>query len=158
MAQVAQPFGDYVEHAAGCALGHLLCHACDDDAVLHAHFTIVGAQFAGDQLHQGGFAFAVATDDAYALVRLDRKIDMLEQEGAADTEVDALKLDQGHPPIVAANGRGSPGSAKCLKPLGRQRRGRRAYVFISVTAFTPPLMRRMMPFLPRSGMRSESVV
>ena len=35
------------------------------------------------------------------LVRLDRQIDMLEQEWAADAEVDALQLDKGHPPIVA---------------------------------------------------------
>jgi hypothetical protein len=53
-------------------------------------------QLAGDQFHQGGFAFAVTTDDAHALVQFDREIDVFEQEGAADTEVDALKLDQGH--------------------------------------------------------------
>ena len=57
---------------------------------------IVGMQLAGDQFHQGGFAFAVTTDDAHALVQFDREIDVFEQEGAADTEVDALKLDQGH--------------------------------------------------------------
>ena len=40
-------------------------------------------------------------DDAHPLVRLDRQIDMFEQERAADAEVDALQLDKGHPPIVA---------------------------------------------------------
>jgi hypothetical protein len=33
----------------------------------------VGAQFAGDQVEQGGFAGAVAADDQAALARLDRK-------------------------------------------------------------------------------------
>ncbi len=101
-AKIAQPFGHHIEHAAGGVLRYLLRHARHHDAVLDAHFAIVGMQLAGDQFHQGGFAFAVATDDADTLVRLDRQIDVFEQERAADTEVDALQLDKRHPPIVAA--------------------------------------------------------
>ncbi|GLQ50730.1 hypothetical protein GCM10010872_21790 [Dyella flava] len=102
MAEIAESVGDHIENTARGGLRYFLCHAGDDHAALYPYFTIVGMQFAGDQFHQGGFAFAVATDDAHALVRLDREVDMFEQEGAADAEVDALKLDQGHPVILAA--------------------------------------------------------
>jgi len=70
--------------------------------VCFAHLAIVRMQLAGDQLHQGRFALAVATDDACPLVRLDRQIDVFEQERAADAEVDVLPLDKRHPLVVAA--------------------------------------------------------
>ena len=54
------------------------------------------------QAHQGGFAGAVAADDADALVGLDGEIDLFEQERAADAVVDVLKEDQGHPAILQA--------------------------------------------------------
>ncbi len=101
VAEVAQSLGDHVEHAAFGAVWHFLRHPRDHHAVLYPHLAIVGMQLAGDQLHQGGFAFAVAADDAHPLVRLDRQIDMFEQERAADAEVDALQLDERHPPIIA---------------------------------------------------------
>jgi len=69
-------------------------------------------QLAGNQFHQGGFAFAVSTDDADTLVRFDRQIDVFEQEGTADAEVDALQLDKRHLPIVAA------GLAKAVSTVG----------------------------------------
>ncbi|GFZ92662.1 hypothetical protein GCM10011408_10270 [Dyella caseinilytica] len=98
--QITQAIGDDIEYAAGCRLWHLLRHACDNDAVLYAHFAIIGVQFAGDQLHQSGFPLAVAANDAHALVGLDREVDMFKQEGAADAEVDTLELYQGHVSIL----------------------------------------------------------
>src|SRR3569623_981249 len=100
MAKIAQALGHHVEHRAGGGLRHFLRHPRHDDAVLRPHFTVVGVQFPGGQLHQCGLPLAIAADYADAFAALDRQVDIGKQKGAADAEIDALQLDQGHPPIL----------------------------------------------------------
>src|SRR5690606_16076349 len=92
---------DRVEPRAGRVLRHFLGHARHHRARLQAHFAVVGLEFARDQAHQGGLAGAVAADDAHALAGLDRQVHALEQQRAADAEVDALELEEGHDWILA---------------------------------------------------------
>ena len=95
-AEFAQARGNHVENIARRVLRYFLGEPRDAHAALHAHFAVVRLDLARKQAQQGGLAFAVAADNAHALVRLDRQIDMFEQERAADAVVDALELDQGH--------------------------------------------------------------
>ena len=112
LAQVAQAFGDHIEHRALRVLRHLLRHARDDHAVLHADLAVVGLEFAGHQPHQRGLAHAVAADDADAFAGFDGQVDVFEEKRTADTEVDPLELHQGHARIVAG--------APCRRPLIRR--------------------------------------
>jgi len=95
-AKFAQACGDHVEYAAGRILRYFLREPRNAHAALQANFAIVWLDLAGEQAQQGGFAFAIAADDADALVRLDRQIDVFKQERTADAVVDVLELDQGH--------------------------------------------------------------
>ncbi len=52
------------EYAAIVVIRHLLAEACDTGALSHPDFTAVCCQFAGDKLHQRGFAFTVPADQA----------------------------------------------------------------------------------------------
>ena len=101
LAQVAQAFGDHVEHRALRILRHFLRHPRDHHAILHADLAVVRFQLAGHQPHQRGFAHAVATDDADAFAGFDGQVDVFEEKRTADTEVDPLELHQGHVRIVA---------------------------------------------------------
>ena len=94
VAQVAQAFGDHVEHRAAGVLWHFLGHACDHHAVLQAHFAVVRRDFAGQQPHQCGFSRAIAAHDADALVGFQGQVDVFQEERAADAEVDALQLHE----------------------------------------------------------------
>ncbi|XUP29677.1 hypothetical protein WCN79_11680 [Xanthomonas axonopodis pv. vasculorum] len=60
---------------------------------MHAHFTIVGLELAGDQFHQGRFAGTIAADQGDTLARLDCEVGFFQQQGAADAVVDALQSD-----------------------------------------------------------------
>ena len=62
-------------------------------------FAIVRLQFTGQQLEQGRLAGPVAPDQGNALTRVQGKIDVFEQEGAADAVVDALQGEQRHVPL-----------------------------------------------------------
>lgn len=93
LAELPQALGHDVEHAAAGVGRHLLRHARHDHPRLQADLAVVGLQLAGDQAHEGGFAGAVAADDADAFAGFDAQIDMFEQERTADTEVDALELE-----------------------------------------------------------------
>ena len=99
-AELAESLRDDVEHAAARVLRYFLRELGHAHAALRAHLAIVGLDLAGEQAQQRRFAFAVAADDADALARLDRQIDVFEQKRAADAVVDALELDQGHARIV----------------------------------------------------------
>ena len=101
LAQVAQAFGDHIEHGALRVLRHFLRHPRHHHAVLHADLAVVGPEFAGHQPHQRGFAHAVAADDADALAGFDGQVDVFEEKRPADAEVDPLELHQGHVRIVA---------------------------------------------------------
>ena len=112
LAQVAQALGDHVKHGALRILRHFLSHARDHHAVLHADLAVVRLQLAGHQAHQGGFAHAVAADDADALAGFDGQVDVFEEKRPADAEVDPLELHQGHVCIVAG--------APCRRPPVRR--------------------------------------
>src|SRR6478752_140596 len=75
---------------------------CYAHATLQADLAVVGHDLAAEQAQQRRLAFAVAADDADALIRFDRQIDLFEQEWTADAVVEGLELDQGHPRIVYA--------------------------------------------------------
>ena len=106
-AQLAQTGGDDIEHQARHRLRHFL-RETGDLAAEGAHLAIVRADLPGHQPHQGGFAGAVAADDADALVGFDGEIDLFEQERTADAVVDILEIDEGHRGILQAR-RGDKG-------------------------------------------------
>ena len=95
-ALLAQAAGDHVEDLARGIGGHFLLQARDAQAVLAADFAVVGRRSPVEQAQQRGLAGAVAADDGDALAGVDGEVDVFEQEGAADAEVDRLECDQGH--------------------------------------------------------------
>jgi hypothetical protein len=92
LAERAQAGRHHLEDAAGGVLRHFLGHARHHRARAQADLAVVGVDVAGDQLHQGGLAGAVAADDAHPLAGVDGQLDLLEQQRAADAVVDALEL------------------------------------------------------------------
>src|ERR1700754_2649160 len=105
VAEFAEAVRDYVEDAARGVLRHFLSEPRDARAALETDFAVVGVQVAGDELQQRGLARAVPPDDADAFAGIEGKIDLFEQERAADAEVDVEQLDKGHFTIVRVGAR-----------------------------------------------------
>ena len=95
-AEIAETLCDDIEHAAVRILRHFLRELRDAHAALHAHLAVIGLDFTGEQAQQRRLAFAVAADDAHAFARIDRQVDVFEQQRTADAVVDALELQQWH--------------------------------------------------------------
>ena len=98
-AELAQPAGDHVEHAAARVLRYFLLQPRDPAAAFDPHLAVIGPEVAGQQFQQGRLAGAVAADQGDALAGIDGKVDVFQQQRAADAEVDALQGDQGHAPL-----------------------------------------------------------
>ena len=94
LADLAQPFGHHVEHAAGGAQRHFLFQPGDAAATFEANLAVIRFELAGQQTHQGGFSGAIATDQGDTLARLDRKVHVFEQKRSADAEVDSVQGNQ----------------------------------------------------------------
>ena len=95
-AEVAQAFGDHVEHGTFGVLRHGLGQARHAQGVAPAHLAVVGRDFAVQQAQQRGLAGAVAADHAHALAALEGEVDAVQQQRAADAVVDLDQLQQGH--------------------------------------------------------------
>ena len=63
---------------------------------LDLHLALIGADGAGQDIHEGALAGAVLADQRADLARLERQVDAIERDGRAEPLGDASDLEQTH--------------------------------------------------------------
>ncbi len=106
----AHAAGDEIVHGALEVLRHLLHEAREVGAGLAEDLAAVGLYVARDQLHEGGFAGAVATDQADAFARIDLEVDVVENGGATEGVREIEETEKGHEPSSVQKG------VACMQP------------------------------------------
>ncbi len=81
----------HIKHSR-ITIWHILGEHGDFGTVFDQHFTIIGVQIACDELEQGGFAFAISSDQANAFIRLKAKIHPVQNRCDTKGQVDIFEL------------------------------------------------------------------
>ncbi len=87
---------DQIVDRAGEPLGDLLRQPGIDRPVGPENIARVGLHLAGDDPHQGGLARAVAPEQAHALARIHLKVQVLQDRGTTEAEIDVEQAEQRH--------------------------------------------------------------
>ena len=90
-----QALRDEVMDATRSRRRRFLRQICDPCARLEKAFAVVRQDLPGQQLHEGGFAAAVASDQAHLVAPRDAEIYLLEHRQTAESDRDAHQRDQG---------------------------------------------------------------
>ena len=90
-----QAFRDEVVDGRVAVERRLLRQIRDPRAGLEKAFAVVGQDLPGQQLHEGGFAAAVASDQAHLVAPRDAEIYLLEHRQTAESDRGAHQRDQG---------------------------------------------------------------
>ena len=89
------------EEGVGAFRGFLL-HGREAGVAGEANFAAVDGEFAGDGAQQGGFAGAVAPDQADAAAGIDGEVGAVEQRAAAEADGDAGEGQKGHGGVIGS--------------------------------------------------------
>ena len=88
--------GDDLSHRARQMVGNLLGQAGDADSFRDGDRARVGGGLAGGQAHEGRLARPIATQQADSLPFLDLQVEVVEDGGTAEADVDIEQAEQGH--------------------------------------------------------------
>ncbi len=96
LAHAPQAAGHHVEDTTVQTPGYLLAQARDAQVLGTFQGAAVRLDLAGDDLHQGGLAGAVAAHQAQPLPGLDLELDLVQEQGAAVAEADVAQAQECH--------------------------------------------------------------
>ena len=88
--------GDYVSDRADEILRHILLQKRHSGLRGEDHLPLIGLNRAGEDAHQGGFAGAVAAEQADPLAGLDMAIDTVKEGGTAVAEMNITECGKWH--------------------------------------------------------------
>ena len=95
-ALLPQPFGHHEVHAVLLVIGHFLFQPGHTQPLGLLDLAVIGLNFFGYDLHQGGLARPVTADQTQALTHVDGQVDVVQQRLLAIAELNVAKGNQWH--------------------------------------------------------------
>ena len=96
VAEDVETLGGFFGDRAAAPFGDLLRQPGDSRALPADHVPLIGGEIAVEELHERAFPLAVAAEKADSLSLLHLKIDLIEQQRAAEGKTHAPKAQQRH--------------------------------------------------------------